>query len=407
MPRHLPVKSQRLPAPLKPASEILSDYEQWLLTHYGSVGTYRDHAKSFLKKFRANGSLLSQLETFAAKKSITGRSILNRFGKFLLEKKILSTVNDLKKDTRESRLPIANAYVKLYLATSTDRLRSGKTLSTYATILNNYFEFIGALTHFEKLTAQRFIFAKGLSPFTSSLYGSVIKSFAQWALGYLTSPDEELSAPDRKIKGALASLRIKSIKDVVAIKTKNVSRQLYYKESLTLKQRTQMINCCTTSREKAIVSLMAYNGLRPVEVQRLLLSDVDFRKSVISIWGKGKSARSKEMIVLFKTVAVHLKAYVREVGIKKGALFPRLSYKDLHQVVTTLFKKMKLPAKTAAQLPHSPHSLRHTAGQLMYDEGVPLEFIQRTLRHSNMQSTLVYARKAIERSYFKQLRHLW
>ncbi|MBK7652449.1 MAG: hypothetical protein IPJ20_19395 [Flammeovirgaceae bacterium] len=109
-------------------------------------------------------------------KSITGRSILNRFGKFLLEKKILSTVNDLKKDTRESRLPIGNAYVKLYLATSTDRLRTGKTLSTYATILNNYFEFIGALTHFEKLTAQRFIFAKGLSPFTSSLYGSVIKS---------------------------------------------------------------------------------------------------------------------------------------------------------------------------------------------------------------------------------------
>ncbi|MBK7652450.1 MAG: site-specific integrase [Flammeovirgaceae bacterium] len=91
----------------------------------------------------------------------------------------------------------------------------------------------------------------------------------------------------------MASLRIKSMKDVVAIKTKNVSRQLYYKESLTLKQRTQMINCCATSREKAIVSLMAYNGLRPVEVQRLLLTDVDFRKSVISIWGKGKAPAPK------------------------------------------------------------------------------------------------------------------
>jgi|GEM_PF-1014449 len=407
MPRHLPIKTNRLPAPLRPASEILSDYEQWLLTHYGSVGTYRDHAKSFLKRFRANGSLLSQLDTFAAKKSITGRSILNRFRKFLEEKNIRSTENDLKKDTRESRLPISNAYVKLFLVTSGDRLRSGKTLSTYATILNHYFEFIGELDHFEKLTAQRFIFAKGLSPFTSSLYGSVIKSFARWALGYLTSPDEELSAPDRKIKGALAALSIKSLKDVLAIKTKNASRQLYYKESLTLKQRTKLIGSCSTAREKAIVSLMAYNGLRPVEVQRLQASDLDFRKSLLSVWGKGKSARSKEVIVLFKTVALHLKAYLREAAIKKGPLFPGLSYADLHQTITSLFKEMKLPAKTATQLPHSPHSLRHTAGQLMYDEGVPLEFIQRTLRHSTVQSTLVYARKAIERSYFKQMRHVW
>src|SRR5260370_701324 len=101
---------------------MLSEYEQWLLRNYGKVGTYRDHAKSFLKRFKAKGSLLSQLDSFAAKKSITGRSILNRLKKFLEEKRIISTENDLRKDTRESRLPLSNVYVKLFMATSTDRL---------------------------------------------------------------------------------------------------------------------------------------------------------------------------------------------------------------------------------------------------------------------------------------------
>ena len=54
--------------------------------------------------------------------------------------------------------------------------------------------------------------------------------------------------------------------------------------------------------------------------------------------------------------------------------------------------------------PFSPHSLRHTAGQLLYDQGIPLEFIQKTLRHTNMESTLVYAQKAIDRAYFRKMK---
>jgi integrase/recombinase XerD len=408
MPRHLPKKRAQLPATLRPASEILLDYEQWLMTNYGSVGTYRDHAKSFLKRFRTKGSLLSQLDTFAARKSITGRSILNRFRKFLEEKHITSTENDLTRDTRESRLPIANAYVKLFMASSTDRLKSPKTLSTYATIINNYFTFIGELRHFEKITAERFVFSKGRSPFTSALYGSVLKAFAKWALGYITTPDEELSPAEQRIKMAFSEVSVKSLRDVAMMKSKTSPRKLYYKESLSKRQRDKLMNLCQTAQEKAVIGLMAYNGLRPVEVERLGVSDVDFRKSVIAVWGKGKDQRSKETIILFKTAAISLKAYMKESKIKRGKLFPGLSYKTLHEIVKHLFKKLhlKFDPKLNHQL-YSPHSLRHTCGQLMYDEGVPLEFIQRTLRHTSIESTLVYARKAIEKSYFKQMRHLW
>jgi integrase/recombinase XerC len=383
------------------ASEILSDYEQWLLSHYGSIGTYKDHAKSFLRRFRDQGSLLNQLDTFASRKSITGRSILNRFRKFLEEKNIGSAHNDLK-PSRSDVLPLSNVLVKLYLVYNMDRLRSKRSRSTYATILNNYFSFIGSIKHFEKITAQRFVFAKGRSEFTSALYATVLKSFARWVLTYLITPDDELSVNEQKIKGALGEVSIRSLRDVAGIKASASLRKLYYKESLSKRQRDRLLSQCSLSRERAIIVLMAYEGLRPVEVERLSVNDFGFRKSTVAVWGKGRSARHKETIALFSIVSRHVRTYLKENKIKKGKVFPDLNYKNLHEFIRHLFSHAKLRVKKL-----SPHSLRHTAGQLLYDEGVPLEFIQRTLRHTSMQSTLVYARKAIEKSYFKQMKKVW
>ena len=406
MKRALPSPRSKPPAQALKASEILSDYEQWLLSNYGSIGTYRDHAKSFLKRFRDRGSLLNQLETFASRKSITGRSILNRFRKFLEEKDVRSVSNDLKTSGADV-LPLSNVYVKLYLVSNKDRLRSKRSRSTYATILNSYFNFIGEVKHFEKITAQRFVFAKGRSEFTSALYATVLKSFANWSLTYLTTPDDELSSSERKIKRAFGEMSIRSLRDIVAMKATVSVRKLYYKESLSKRDRDRLLSSCTTLRERAIIVLMAYEGLRPVELERLVVNDFDFRKSTMAVWGKGRSARHKETIALFSIVSRHVRAYLKESKIKKGKLFPLLTYKALHDLVSHLFKKIRLANNNGGTPTHSPHSLRHTAGQLLYDAGVPLEFIQRTLRHTSMQSTLVYARKAIERSYFKQMKQVW
>lgn len=400
MARALVKHRSKTPSPISTASEALADYEQWLLAHYGKVGTYSDHAKSFLKHFREKGSLLSQLETFASKKSITGRSILNRFRRFLEEKKISAVQNDFKRDA-SSVLPRSNALVKMYLVLNKDRFKSKQSLSTYATILNSYFAFIGDTRHLEKITAERFIFSKNKSEFTSALYGSVLRSFATWALGYVMTPDSELSSNERKIKAAFANTSVRYLRDIVLIRTKIATKKLYYKESLTSVQRDKLLKACPTSKERSIIALMAYNGLRAIEIERLTVKDLDLSKRTIAIWGKGRSGRHKEAVVLFKIVAGELRAYLKDSKIKSGPLFPGLTYKKLHVLVMEQFIKINLPLSKAL---FSPHSLRHTAGQLLYDKGVPIEFIQRTLRHTSMQSTLVYAQKAIERSYFKEMK---
>lgn len=90
-----------------------------------------------------------------------------------------------------------------------------------------------------------------------------------------------------------------------------------------------------------------------------------------------------------------LKTYLKERGARPGKLFEGLTYANLNCMVMMLFHQANIKEKQAML---SPHSLRHTAGQLLYDRGIPLEFIQKTLRHTILESTLVYAQKAIERS---------
>jgi len=53
---------------------------------------------------------------------------------------------------------------------------------------------------------------------------------------------------------------------------------------------------------------------------------------------------------------------------------------------------------------YTPHSLRHTAGQLMYEKKIPLEIIQKTLRHADLRTTKVYAQRDVDNQYFKRLK---
>jgi integrase len=79
-------------------------------------------------------------------------------------------------------------------------------------------------------------------------------------------------------------------------------------------------------------------------------------------------------------------------------LFPTLKRVELDELVTGYLNKLRIKGK------FTPHSLRHTAGQIMYDKKIPLELIQKTLRHADMRTTMIYAQKAIDRSYFKRLK---
>ena len=142
---------------------------------------------------------------------------------------------------------------------------------------------------------------------------------------------------------------------------------------------------------------MAWNGLRTIEVLRLTVADLKISQGKISVWGKGKSEKSKDTIKLATVTKREVQHYLSKSKIKRGQLFD-LTRPELDLLVNSYFKKLRVKGK------FSPHSLRHTAGQLMYEKNIPLELIQKTLRHADMRTTMVYAQKAIDKNYFKKLR---
>src|SRR5437868_11000884 len=119
------------------------------------------------------------------------------------------------KDLNEPKLPRSNPYVKIFLATSQDRLRSSGSMSIYATILNGYFELIkDDVGRINKRTAAKYILSPDLSDYTKRLYKSVLKAFCQWVLEYQALDSAELSREQKFIKRGLKKISIQSLKEV-------------------------------------------------------------------------------------------------------------------------------------------------------------------------------------------------
>jgi integrase/recombinase XerD len=379
-----------------PASKVLLEYELWLNKRYGKVGNYLTNAKTFLKTYKDGPELTFQLDSYIEDMSLTMQSILRRFRLFVEGKNIQFVVNDLL----EKKLPLGNIYVKVFLASRRDRLRGEFSLGTYATVLNQFFNLIDHdLKFFNKRWAEKFIHAPALSDFTKRLYKSVLKAFCDWAMLYQNTDPKHLSREQLQVRKGLSLLSAQSLREISDIKVQSSRSQLkrYHKESLTIKQRDRLLKLCENQRQRAIISLMAWNGLRTIEVLRLTAPDCQFKENRIAVWGKGKTSRSKEAIRLFDVPKMEVKKYFKIESISRGKAFPGISKKEVIDLIDNKFGRLGVTNKPGK---YSPHSLRHTAGQIMYDRGIPLEFIQKTLRHSSLETTMVYAQKAIDRKYF-------
>lgn len=379
------------------ASQVLTDYEYWLKRKYGVTGAYLVNAKSFLKTYSQGGHIQSQLSDYMNVRGSSLRSILNRFMTFLELRDFTYLVNDLN----EPRLPISNPYVKLFLASVQDRLRSKGSMSIYATVLNGYFESIkDDITRMNKRTAGKYILSPTLSDYTKRLYKSVLKTFCEWVLEYQLLDSSDLSREQKAIKKGLKKISAQSLREIASVRVV-LPRSLtatYHKDSLSEQQRKRLLALAKKQRDRAILSLMAWNGLRTMEVLRLSVADIKISQGKISIWGKGKSEKSKDTIKLSAQAKKEVNIYLKHQRIKKGRVFSGLTRPELDAVINSYFKKLRIKGK------FSPHSLRHTAGQLMYERKIPLELIQRTLRHADMRTTMMYSQKAIDKNYFKRLR---
>ena len=143
-------------------------------------------------------------------------------------------------------------------------------------------------------------------------------------------------------------------------------------------------------RIKLMFSLLFAQGLRQIEVSRLLVGDIDIKHKKAYIHGKGRD--DKEPITLHDSVVLLLKKYLKLSNRKDGHLFyaltgynagQKLDPSGIKKIMTGIFKQLDIDKTT--------HALRHSfVNQLLkyYDD---LLVVANYSRHANLSMIKVYA----------------
>lgn len=162
-------------------------------------------------------------------------------------------------------------------------------------------------------------------------------------------------------------------------------------------------------RDYAIISLMVTSGLRDIEVSRANIEDMrtvaDF--TALFIQGKGHDEKTDYVKIadpVYDAIMDYLQARAEKDGGKaKGSdpLFSSIANRNDGQRMTT--RSISRIAKTnmiSAGLESdrlTAHSLRHTTATLNLLNGGSVEETRQLLRHSNINTTLIYSH-ALERA---------
>ena len=150
------------------------------------------------------------------------------------------------------------------------------------------------------------------------------------------------------------------------------------------------------ARDAAVLGLLYGCGLRISEALGLKRKDIDGKRDVITVTGKGNKTR---MVPLLPQVANLVAAYVAICpydlaadgplfrGAKGGPLSPRI----IQLAVARLRGALGLPDSA------TPHALRHSFATHLLARGGDLRAIQELLGHASLSTTQVYTEVDAER----------
>ena len=211
--------------------------------------------------------------------------------------------------------------------------------------------------------------------------------------------------------------------DNIGVGVKSSSKQKeHYKYPLTRRQSIALLNSIDISsaigmRDKLIIALMLTNGLRTCEVARINIED--FSKSgdqtILVIQRKGRVDK-RERVAIAPAVSILFEDYIACRDFKViEPLFISHSRNSSHtQLARQTISEMVKRRMLTAGINHpkiSAHSLRHTCGSLMVEQGYSIEDIKDLLGHSSTQATQIYIdmarqKRMISRSPSKKIARL-
>jgi integrase/recombinase XerC len=155
----------------------------------------------------------------------------------------------------------------------------------------------------------------------------------------------------------------------------------------------------TGRRDRAILEVLYSAGTRAAETVGLDRGDLDLRRGIARVRGKGK----KERIAAVGSFAVQaLRSYLEDpkrpvpIARAQNAVFlnprgGRLTTRSLGRIL----EKRALEAGVRRRA--TPHTLRHSFATHLLDRGADLRAVQELLGHAHLTTTQIYTHVSIER----------
>lgn len=161
------------------------------------------------------------------------------------------------------------------------------------------------------------------------------------------------------------------------------------KQTLTEAEITRLLFCCKNIREKAIVAVLAYSGIRPKELRNLKVQDFDFGSNELRIL-QGKGLKDSVIYISSACVKIILEYLVTYPKLSDNLLFvtadglrPFNQY-CLRKLVKVLTKRAGLVKRVY------PYLFRHSLATSMIARGADILTVKKQLRHSWIETTLLY-----------------
>lgn len=164
-------------------------------------------------------------------------------------------------------------------------------------------------------------------------------------------------------------------------------------KSLSAAELALLLAAPMSSRDRAVLLLLARLALRSREVAELRLDDIDWRAGQLLVTGKGND---HQLMPLPVEVGQHLVAYLRrgrdlssrhrQVFLSAKAPYFPLGRTGVSGIVIRLARRAGLQGQVGA------HRLRHSAATSVLAGGGTLAEAGQLLRHRSMAATSIYAR---------------
>jgi integrase len=255
-----------------------------------------------------------------------------------------------------------------------------KTKAAYSKYAKRYISWClrsGLKPSRESLIEWRDILAKSMAPSTVNVHMSAVRALLEEL--YLQERIDDLT-----YKGMLA---VKGVKR----KGQRVGNWLGKDEfSKLIDQQPKDTN--KGLRDRALLALLAYCGLRRSEAAALKLGDLKVvdGQPLAEIRGKGNKTR---IVPIHPKATVILGEWVRAAGIKEGYVIRSVNKGDNIQqqgmTATAVYQNIKRMGEEAG-IEVAPHDLRRTCARSMYNGGADISGIQTFLGHDDPKTTQIY-----------------